>query len=347
MGSYGELDREFLLDALEERYGRETLDGYSTEELQFFYEEDTLEEFCEGELENFKEVSLTTKEQLLNSIKKCREEYAQAAISPKPAHSAAFYEILDALLEKFYWKVCGTTLPEPLPDWWSYSCRITAAGIQLSLDHCDWSGGGNSFMCWCGEKLTLLEVPAKRLTVSEFAELYDIEVVTVRQWIRRGKIRSAIKLGKEWRIPELAEVSKSRSYTSCRYNWSENLTEIPEKFAFINQFKSALFKKDWNTANQYIIALDFYNVDDRKYMSEEELVAKRVDVLGKNANLQLNDSGEILMTRKDREELELYMISNPLIYFQPGKHEPYLDECIDEIGNEYCSNIAWVTISDS
>jgi len=345
MSNYDELDREFLLDALEDRYGRETLEEYTTEELQTFYEEDTLEEFCEGELENFKSESLTTKEQLLSSIKKCREEYAQAAASQKPTHSLAFYEILDALLEKFYWKLRSTTLPEPLPDWWSYSYKITAAGIQLSLDHYDWSGCGNDFSCWHGERLTLLEIPARRLTVSEFAKLYGIEVVTVRQWIRRGKIRSAIKFGKEWRIPELAELSRSRNYTACRYNWTEDLTDLPEKFAYINQFKSALFQKDWKTSDQYIIALDLQNADDRSYMSNEELIAKRHEILGHNKNLRLNDSGEILMTRKDREELELYMISNPLIYFQPGKYESYLDACIDEIGNNYCPSFMSVTVS--
>ncbi len=27
-----------------------------------------------------------------------------------------------------------------------------------------------------------------------------MEAVTVRQWIRRGKIKTAVKFGKEWRI---------------------------------------------------------------------------------------------------------------------------------------------------
>lgn len=341
------LDFEFMYNALAERFDTAYLDDLEQDELQALYEEieeeDKLAEFLPEELENFKNNSLITQKQLLESIRCCRADYAKEATSQTTAHSLAFYQALDHLLEEFQQKIGCTILPEPLPDWWSYSYRITADGIQLALNHYEWSCDGNEFLCRCDEKLNLLNVSANRLTVAEFAQLYGIEVVTVRQWIRRGKIRSAIKAGKEWRIPELAEVSQNRTYEACRYNWADKLVDLPEKYAFLNQFKSALFSKDEEAADRYIVALDLNNADNREYISKEDLIAQRIGLLRKNPELQLNNAGEILMSRKEREELELYMISNPLVYCKPYTYEFYADDCFAEIGKDYCSMLICVT----
>ena len=41
------------------------------------------------------------------------------------------------------------------------------------------------------------------ITVSEFAELHGVQSVTVRQWIRRGKLRAIKKQGRDWLIADL------------------------------------------------------------------------------------------------------------------------------------------------
>lgn len=40
--------------------------------------------------------------------------------------------------------------------------------------------------------IALITVETKRYTVKEYAEYYDVEPITVRQWIRQCKIRMAV-----------------------------------------------------------------------------------------------------------------------------------------------------------
>ena len=338
-------EAEQLRNDLCSYFDTEYLNSLVLEELQDLYDQVKLEEFLPGELEFFQEASITSKDQLLASIRRCRDEYAQASVSDDPGHTPGFYKTLDRLLDEFYYKVLHTTLPEPLPDWWSYSYVITTGGIQLYLDHYDWSCGAD-YNCYKNEGLAFLDVPAKHLTVSKFAEIYGIEEVTVRQWIRRGKIRSAMKLGKEWRIPELAELPKHRGYVACRYYWKEELTDLPDKFSFLNEFESAKFEQAYNNADLYLITLDLRTTKSNQYISENTKKTKGRKILRQYPDLQLDKKGRIKMTREDREELELYMIANPFVYCNSGDHKHLHNETIDEYGNDYCPNYMSVIITE-
>ena len=49
-----------------------------------------------------------------------------------------------------------------------------------------------------------------------FAQLHNVSETTVRQWIRIGKIRTAIKVGNTWDIP--ADIPKpSHGFLACTY----------------------------------------------------------------------------------------------------------------------------------
>ncbi|MBR6451936.1 MAG: helix-turn-helix domain-containing protein, partial [Lachnospiraceae bacterium] len=127
----------------------------------------------------------------------------------------------------------------------------------------------------------LLKVSAKLLNVEEFAKRYQVLPVTVRQWIRRGKLRTATKVGTEWRIPELTELPV-RGYRSARYEWSEKLTSLPDTFSYINNYNSAEFTQDEKDKNLY-----------------------HVDFSGDNGDRRIN------CNIKGREQLELMLISDP------------------------------------
>ena len=47
--------------------------------------------------------------------------------------------------------------------------------------------------------------PFPLLSCAEFAKRCGVEQVTVRQWIRRGKLRTAVRAGRDWRIPSTAK----------------------------------------------------------------------------------------------------------------------------------------------
>lgn len=329
------VDREYLTNALLDQFNITFLESCSMDTLNDLYseleKEKKLEEFLPGELEEFKKKSLLTQNQLLESIRQNREKLAMEAAQENKPHTAAFYDSLDQLLEKFWRKIARATLLEPLPDWWHYSYQITASDIKLILNHVQWSYC-DEFDCCRDQRFTLIEIPAKLLTVTEFACLHGIQEVTVRQWIRRGKIRSAVKAGKEWRIPELAELRKDRGYVPCRYNWSAELTDLPDKYEWINQFESALFEQDEQAKNQYRITLT--------PRGGENTGLKAIAEQNTNSNmLSLKPDGTyiLLLSSREREELELFMIANSLVHCGPKGGEHFFNYQIAEYGADYCS----------
>ena len=232
-------------------------------------------------------------------------------------------------------------LPEPLNDWWSYSYVITSYGIKLLMNYHSWSHTyEGSFDCQRTDEITVFEVRAKMLTVSEYATSNGVEPVTVRQWIRRAKIRSAVKYGREWLIPELAEMPKEKSYIPCHYYWKSTLSDLPEKFAFLNEFKSAYIDQDENNREQFLLSLCVgipgeYNrmIDAIGGTGTQEELDKIRDIFEKVPEAKLTDGGKLIITSKERAELELYMIGNPMIHCQTLAHHNHQ---VEEIGADYC-----------
>lgn len=311
-----------LRKSLAGNYYASDLESASLEELQDMRADIELHEFLDDEIDRFKESVIRTKEQLIASIKATSVKYQEEATSAESEHSPAFYEILNNLLDRFGLAVQCTSLPDPLNDWWSYSYEITDAGINLLMNHFSWSHDyGGSYDCRRDETFVLLEVSAKLLTVSEYAETYCVQPVTVRQWIRRAKLRNVVKVGREWRIPELTEKPEARGYRSCKYSWSEILTDLPEKYGFLSAFRSAWFWQDEEADNRFCVqfSADIVNlIGDEKYGNlfneqgeyPEDLIS---EILGSYPELTISEDGILLLTAKEREELELYMIGNPLI----------------------------------
>lgn len=60
----------------------------------------------------------------------------------------------------------------------------------------------------------IYRLPCELMTVAEYAELSGVTVITVRQWIRRGKLRTARKNGRDWLIPSLS-MPPQRGYESA------------------------------------------------------------------------------------------------------------------------------------
>lgn len=230
----------------------------------------------------FNENSTTTKEEILENIDWAKKDFERQA-SDNVDHSPKYYARLLALLEEFKVKINNTVLFNELEDWWHYGFEITEAGITLQLYHvCDvtFDDEGGITATSVDSTFDLITVKAKTLTADQYAEMYGVGVGTVRQWIRRGKLRSAMKAGSEWRIPELAEVH-SRETASPLYMWEDELSDIPEEYSFLTRGN-----------NLHII--------NRKT----------------NYQIQLHTSGKdeiITMDTKEKEKFELFLISHPLI----------------------------------
>lgn len=299
-----------------------------------------LEEFLDEEIAIFQKETLQTKEEILESVKETRRRYSEESLSGDAKHKPPFYKAIDSLLETFYNAVLSRHLPEPLNDWWDYSYVIESSGIKLLLNHFSWSHSyGGSYDCSRDEKYALFEVPTKMMTVSEFAKVSGVEPVTVRQWIRRAKIRNAIKYGREWLIPELTESPKRNRYIPCHYYWSATLANLPRNIEYLNEYKCVFICQSSDNVKEFIMTLypsvprkfirrlDFsgagnvVNEDKEEYRSlySDELAGEQVRVI----------------SSCEREELELYLIGNPIVESETEMHR---ENEIEEIGTEYCES---------
>ena len=231
----------------------------------------------------------TTKEEILEEILEQGDtsEVKPFAMFPRPS---AFFDNYEKLVRRFYDEVKNMVIFEELPTGWVYEQEVTYKGAMLLLEHVKdveideetgrWKG------CITDARYVLLRIADDVLSVSEYAELYGVEVGTVRQWIRRGKIRTAIKLGNQWIIPKLT-MPPSRGYQGAQYRWDPPLKDLPEEYSFLNEYKLATFRQDDKDRTKFIV----YLVPKIGENGEERLAEKRI------------------MGTQEREALELFMIS--------------------------------------
>ena len=57
-----------------------------------------------------------------------------------------------------------------------------------------------------------LSLAPHTVTVMQYAQAHGLNPITVRQWIRRGKLPEAKKLGILWVIPEGTQIPTRRNY---------------------------------------------------------------------------------------------------------------------------------------
>lgn len=242
--------------------------------------------------------AIRTKEELLQTIREtqiylCEKENR---IVRENERSLVFFERLEMLFDKFYSEVEEMFLMEPLNDWWGYGISVSDTGISLKLCHFtilydmfrevvnDYPTIG---VLEADEDFTIHETSAKLLSLEEFGAIHKVASDTVRQWIRRGKIRSAIKLGNDWRIPELFDLPK-RGYNPGMYYWRDELPDLPENLSFMNDYKLVHISPSTETGMWSVFFMHEYmeDVNGRKF---------------------------IRMDNKQKEKFELYLIAHPLV----------------------------------
>lgn len=216
-------------------------------------------------------------------------------------HSVAYCETMENILNDFIAKVEVNPIMTITDPWWGYSiemennkmelflCRIDRISFTIAEDNkitCKWiNKRGNYSVC---------KSSCKKLTVEEYADKYGVKPVTVRQWIRRGKLRSAEKIGSEWKIPELSDIPK-RGYLPGHYYLNENCTEeLPKEYQYL--------------AKAFIMMISQSIADRNIY--EVHCFSKK----GNYEKIQINE--------KEREKLELFLISTSYFnYMFSGKKE--------------------------
>ena len=203
-----------------------------------------------------------------------------------PQHTLQYYNALSFLLDKVILEIASRNIFDA-PDGWFYSFEITNKNAAMYIRHVSdiQEDEDGNVVLDIDERFRLINYPVVLLTVEQFASRSKIEAGTVRQWIRRGKLRNAIKVGGEWRIPEITD-PPTRGFTPVRYYNNGQFFFLPKEIG-------ASF-------NQHPSVIDIYK-------SKEE---KGYIVLFDYAPAILPQK---LLTDAEREKLELMLIGNPNI----------------------------------
>lgn len=241
----------------------------------------------------------TTKAAILKKLHKKIEKYAAKVETAVPEKEQDSYTVLlVAMMMAFAERIEKAVLFEELQDSWVYGLDINYDEFSLNIEHVR-EVSLNDDREYCSHitdaayKLVIFN--PQMLTVEKYCQLYNAEQGTVRQWIRRGKIRTACKVGNEWKIPILTPLP-SRGYEPAQYKWLNGIDAegLPDEYQFLSDYVLATFYQDSKEKTKFHVLL----------VSKETFVGTDK---GKNK--------ELLLDAKDREKLELFMIAHPQIKY--------------------------------
>lgn len=192
------------------------------------------------------------------------------------------------LCKRFQDALNNCSLPQLTDDWWYYDYQQTNDGIDLKLYYCEEfeiSEDGEMTSSTSSENFTLLNVKCDYLKVEQFAKNHNITDTTVRQWIRRGKLRTAKKMGRDWLIPSIA-TKPTRGFTSVSYYWDRLPRALSDSFPFLIGYEAIYIFQNKQDKQQFECILGYPGQTDRK---------------------------KVVLSTKERERLELALISSSVI----------------------------------
>jgi excisionase family DNA binding protein len=109
----------------------------------------------------------------------------------------------------------------------------------------------------------------------QYASMLGIEPVTVRQWIRRGKLRYAKKYGRDWLIPNIEDKPR-RGFSWVQYIVEDDARIESDEFPLLATCDSVDILQDRDNKSKFICYLKNYKT---KFHSELELTRSEVERL--------------------------------------------------------------------
>lgn len=223
---------------------------------------------------------LTNKEDLEVSIEKYIEH---CSLTTEEGWTEEKREVIVELLYEFLVYIRRMRLPKIKEPNWYFDYCWTQDGIRLELLYCEnieFDEKGNISSMDISDTIPLAEVKCNYLSVEEYAEKYHVTVTAVRQWIRRGKLRTARKMGRDWIIPELADRPK-RGYEPVTYRWNKEIKNLILEFPYLGECRAIHLMQAKEKSKFEVVMLD----------QHDHCLQKR------------------LIDVKEREKLELALIS--------------------------------------
>ncbi|KAF0194459.1 MAG: excisionase family DNA binding domain-containing protein [Bacillota bacterium] len=224
--------------------------------------------------ELFREHHLFSREDVLKSLELF---IAHEKDNEDPGYSPGVLGNRIKLCEKFYAAVKKCKLPVLTELWWFYEYDLLENRMELNLcqaSDIEVENGEISTMTSTVEH-TLITVECDYLTVEQYAAMLGVELVTVRQWIRRGKLRHAKKAGRDWLIPS-TEDKPSRGFTSVLYIVEDDARIDSDEFPLLAVSNRITIVQDQDKKSRFICYL---SNDITKFRSELELTRSDVERL--------------------------------------------------------------------
>ena len=216
----------------------------------------------DANLKAFREQKMTTKDDVLQGITKmkaeCRNSHGGNRKVDKEYLEAKIREI-----DRFEKEIQKRVIFDAPEDWWAYALEMRSGDISLFLEHYTTvfpKEGVPIMEVEKNERYCLVEVKSKMITVDEYARLNGIKHVAAVARIRRGKLRCAVKFGKEWRIPLLSPPIKE-GYTPATYTWDTYLNRLPVRYELFNDYNRADFFQDQVEPGKYHVRFSGDNIE--------------------------------------------------------------------------------------
>ena len=206
------------------------------------------------------------KEQILQAVANKTIEISSSVDEPEKAE---YRKLLSQELEHFRKSVEERIILNLVEADWRYVIIVRGSGIYLILEHVLPKKLGIQEEEKIDEQYEMISCKAKLLNVETYAEIHNISHVAAVTRIRRGKIRSAVKVGKQWRIPALAEPVE-RGYRSAVYGWHNRLSGLPDMYKIIEDYQRVEFFQDEKTLHFYHVKMTGDGVEPLEFVCNRE-----------------------------------------------------------------------------
>lgn len=280
-----------------------------------------------NDLVQFNATMLLNKREVIESVEDFIDHYRQP--NEDESYSNNRRKVLLEMCDEFLEKLQGCNIPTIVKPWYCYEYYVTNDSIFLELvkySNVEFDENGVLSSSTSSPEYTLAEVKCKYLSVEQYAALYDVTVTTVRQWIRRGKLRTAKKVGREWQIPALADTPK-RGFEPVTYYWEELPEDIKNAFPFLSATECIFITQDEHDKKVFPAITGWPDSDDRQRLE---------------------------LTIQQREQLELMLIAADEVsveeinvLFFPEKRNSSLPLLPDEVKNLACPYDTIVVVPNS
>lgn len=165
----------------------------------------------------------TNKKEVISILDKANKDIV-SEMRNAPKHTLQYYNALSLFLDKVLVEIATRNIFNA-PDEWYYSFEVSNRNARLYLKHIHKliptenanAADNMKYTVEFDECFSIINYPVESFSVDEYAKVTKTEPVTIRQWIRRGKLRNAFRIGGEWRIPTISDIP-SRGYSPVTYH---------------------------------------------------------------------------------------------------------------------------------